>query len=294
MDYVFDVVGLVRLLGDDRVERGVGAVDRIGAGLARRVVEIVRRHEAQQLAHHGEALGVVVRQKVRYAGDLVVRHRAAELLFGDFFVRDRLDHVRPGDEHVRSLVDHQDEVGDRRRIDGAAGARAHDGGNLRDDSAVQGVAQKNVGVSGERHHAFLNARAAGVVQADHGRAHLCGEVHDLDDLGGVGFGERSAEDGEVLGEDEDEAAFDASVAGDEAVAVDLLLGHAEVVAAVRDQLVGLFEGAVVEQELDALAGRHLAFFVLALAALRSAAVFGELVAFLEFGDFLFEIHARGL
>ena len=59
-----------------------------------------------------------------------------------------------------------------------------------------------------------------------------------------------------------------------------------------DELVGLFEGAVVEQEVDALAGGHLSFFVLALAALRSAAVFGELVSFFEFGDFLFEIHAR--
>ena len=39
-------------------------------------------------------------------------------------------------------------------------------------------------------------------------------------LRGVGFGERAAEDGEVLGEDEDQAAFDAAVAGDEAVAVD--------------------------------------------------------------------------
>ena len=38
--------------GTMRVERGIGAVDGIGAGLARRVVEIVRRQEAEQLAHH--------------------------------------------------------------------------------------------------------------------------------------------------------------------------------------------------------------------------------------------------
>ena len=121
---------------------------------------------------------------------------------------------------------------------------------------------------------------------------LRGHVHDLDDLGGVGFGERSAEDGEVLREDEDQAAFDAAVAGDEAVAVEFLLGHAEIVGAVGDQLVGFFEGAFVEQELDALAGRHLAFFVLAFAALRAAAFFGQVVAFLEFCQFLFEIHGR--
>ena len=82
------------------------------------------------------------------------------------------------------------------------------------------VAQKDVGVAGERHDAFLNARAAGVVQADDGRADLRRQVHDLDDLGGVGFRERAAEDGEVLREDEDQAAVDAAVAGDEAVAGD--------------------------------------------------------------------------
>ena len=162
-----------------------------------------------------------MRQKVRHAGGFVVRHRAAELLFRDVFVRDRLDHVRPGDEHVGSLVHHQNEIGDGRRIHRAARARPHDRGNLRHHSAVQSVAQKNVGVAGQRHHAFLNARAAGIVQPDHGRAHLRGQIHDLDDLAGIGFRQRSAEHGEVLGEDEDQPAFDAAVAGDETVAVDL-------------------------------------------------------------------------
>ncbi len=106
------------------------------------------------------------------------------------------------------------------------------------------------------------------------------------------FGERSAEDGEVLGEDEDHAAFDAAVAGDEAVAVDLLLSHAEVGGAVGDQLVGFFEAGFVEQELDALAGGHFAFFVLAFAALGAAAVFGEVIAFLEFRQLLFAIHGE--
>ena len=49
---------------------------------------------------------------------------------------------------------------------------------------------------------------------------------------GVGFRERAAEDGEVLGEDVDQAAVDAAIAGDEAVAGDDLLVHAEVAAAV--------------------------------------------------------------
>ena len=61
-----------------------------------------------------------------------------------------------------------------------------------------------------------------------------------------------------------------------------------------NQLVGLFECALVEQKLDALAGRHFAFFMLAFAAFRASAVFGKLVPLFQFGDFLFEIHGQGL
>ena len=108
----------------------------------------------------------------------------------------------------------------RGRIDRAARARPHDGGDLRHHAARQRVAQKDIGVAGERDHAFLNARAAGIVQADDGRAGLQREVHDLADLLRVGFRKRAAEDREILREDVDQAAVDAAVAGDEAVAGD--------------------------------------------------------------------------
>ena len=113
VDYVLDVVRKIRLRRDDAIERGVGAVNGIGTRFARRVVEIVRREEAEQLAQHGEAFGIVVGEKVRHARSFVVRDRPAKLLFGDVFVHDGLDHVWPGDEHVRRVVHHGDEVGDR-------------------------------------------------------------------------------------------------------------------------------------------------------------------------------------
>ena len=58
-------------------------------------------------------------------------------------------------------------------------------------------------------------------------------------------------------------AVDPAVAGDHAVAGHHLLVHAEVGAAVRDQLVDLLERARVEQQLHALARRQLAGLVLA-------------------------------
>ena len=66
-----------------------------------------------------------------------------------------------------------------------------------------------------------------------------------------------------------------SPAGDEAVARNGLLLHPEIAAAVRDQFVQLLERILVKQQLDALARRQLAFFVLALLACVAAALFGS-------------------
>ena len=172
-DDVFDVVGQVGLGGDDGVERFVGAVDGVGAGLARRVFEIVRGDEAEAARAPCETFGIVVGEEVGDAGFGVVGHGSAELVLGDLFVGDGLDDVGAGDEHVGGLIDHEDEVGDGGGVDRAAGAGSHDGGDLRDDAGGENVAQEDVGVAGERPHAFLNARAAGIVEADDG----CADAH---------------------------------------------------------------------------------------------------------------------
>ena len=88
----------------------------------------------------------------------------------------------PGDEHVRRAAHHVDEVGDRRRIHRAAGARPEDRRDLRHDAGGERVAQEDVGVAAERDDAFLDARAARVVEADHRRAVPHREIHDLADL----------------------------------------------------------------------------------------------------------------
>ena len=189
-----------------------------------------------------------------------------------------LDHIRSGDEHVRSLVHHHNEIRNRRRIHRASRARTHDRGNLRNHSAVQRVPQKNIRVTGERHHSFLNARAAGVIQSYERRAHFCRQVHDLHNLRRIGLGKRSTKHGEVLSEDEHQASFDPSVAGDESVSVIFLLLHAKIMRTVCDQLIRLLERALIEQKFDSFARAHFALFVLPLATLRSATLFGQAVA----------------
>ena len=150
VDHVLDVVRLHGIGRHHRIERGVGAIDGIGSGAARRVVQIVERKKAQQFANHGQAFGVVARDEMGDAAGGVVGHGAAQVLLGYVLVRHRLDYVRAGDEHVRRVARHENKIGDRRRIDRAARAGPHDRADLRDHAAGQRVAQKNIGVARER------------------------------------------------------------------------------------------------------------------------------------------------
>src|SRR5262249_13866817 len=112
--------------------------------------------------------------------------------------------------------------------------------------------------------ALLDAGAARIIEADDRRPDLHRLVHDFADLLGMRLGERAAEDGEILAEDEDEAAIDGAVAGDDAIARDLLLGHAEIRRATLDKPTPFPEAASVEHQLDALARGELALGVLRL------------------------------
>ena len=146
------------------------------------------------------------------------------------------------------------------------------------------VAAEDLAVEAEGDDALLDARAAGVVDADDRAAGLHGEVHHLDDLLAVDLAERAAEDREVLAEHADRAAVDRAVAGDDAVAVGPVLLQAEVRRAVPGERVELDEGALVEQHLDALAGGLLALGVLLLDRPRRAGVDGLVVAAVQVGE----------
>ena len=138
------------------------------------------------------------------------------------------DHVRPGDEHIGAVLHHHGEIGDRRRIDRASGAGAHDRRDLGHHPGGQGVPEEDVGIPGQGDHPFLDPRAAGIVQAENRRADLHRHVHQLADLLGEGFGKGAAEHGEIVGEHEHRPAVDPPVAGHHAIAGDLLPVHAEI------------------------------------------------------------------
>ena len=128
----------------------------------------------------------------------------------------------------------------------------------------------------------MNPGAARVVDPDQGAAELRRQIHDLADFLRKDLAQRTAEDGEILGKDEDLATEDRAVAGDDRVAVGSPLEHAEARFAMPDVAVELEERAGIEQFFHSLAGEQLPLLALsrnrALAARmpRLLAQLGEL------------------
>src|SRR4030088_695021 len=86
--------------------------------------------------------------------------------------------------------------------------------------------------------------------------------------------QRATEHGEVFGKDKRLAAVDGAPAGDDAVAGNLVLLHAEFGRAVLDEHVEFLERALVEQKLDALPRGQLAAGMLRLDAFFAASELG--------------------
>jgi len=183
---------------------------------------------------------------------------AAELVEGHRLARDHADHLRTRDEHVPLSRDDEDEVGDRRRVDGATGARARDDADLRDHAGRANVAVEDVRVAGERDHSFLDPSTTRVVDADDRYAVAQRELLHLDDLLGGDLTERAAEDRCVIRVDGDRAAVDVAEPCDHTVAGDAAVLHVETVRAMRGEHIELHERAVVYEHLDALPGGRLA------------------------------------
>lgn len=121
---------------------------------------------------------------------------------------------------------------------------------------------------------LLNSSTTRIVQTDHRSPGLHRKVHYLTNLLGVRLGQRSAKYGEVLGEYKYLASIHEPVPGNDTVAEDLLILHPEIRRSVDDELIKLFETAIVEEELDPLASGHFSARLLFCNSLGPAAKFG--------------------
>src|ERR1700727_2313671 len=149
-------------------------------------------------------------------------------------------------------------------------------------------------VAAERGDPLLDAGAAGVEQAHNGGAVLKRHVLDLRDLLCMRLAKRAAEHRKILGEYEHCAPVHRAPTGHHPVAWNLGLSHAEVVGAMFDEHVELFERVVIEEEFDALARGELALGVLRGDALLAAAETGALAASVEAGEHLFHQWLRSV
>ena len=95
------------------------------------------------------------------------------------------------------------------------------------------------------------------------------------------FGKGTAKDGEVLCEHEYFAAFNQPMPRYHSIARIEFFVHPKISRAMLDQLVEFLEGAFIEEELDALARRHLTGGVLLRDAGWAATFFGALMMFAE-------------
>ena len=116
------------------------------------------------------------------------------------------------------------------------------------------IAVEDLAVTRQGIHAFLDARPARIVQADHRRAVLAGQVQQGGDFQPVRLTHRTAHDGEILGKDVDQPAVDLAPAGHHTVGIGVAFFHAETAGAVGDKHAGFLESAGVEQLLDPFTG----------------------------------------
>ncbi len=118
-----DVLHIIWLVGAFRYEVVQGFVFPIGTILrphAWRIFTVVLRQIRQEVPDSDQAFRLAVACKMRYTALRGVGYGSTEFFKRDIFVRNRFDHIRSSDEHVACVLHHEYEVGDSRRVDGAA------------------------------------------------------------------------------------------------------------------------------------------------------------------------------
>ena len=125
------------------------------------------------------------------------------------------------------------------------------------------VAPKDFRVTAERNDAFLNARAARIVDADHRRAGSYGQIHHFADFFGIGFAERTTENGKILRKQKDLPSVDGGITGKHAVAEKLFFFETEAVGTVRHEPVELGKRPFIDKRRYPFARGTLSALVLA-------------------------------
>ena len=85
---------------------------------------------------------------------------ATQVFLADIFTCYGLYNFRTGEEHIGSAFHHQRKVGKGGRVNGTAGARTEDTGNLRNNAGSKNIALENLGITRQSVDTFLNTGTA--------------------------------------------------------------------------------------------------------------------------------------
>jgi len=215
---------------------------------------------------------------------------AAQRFEVNFFVGDGFHHIGSGDEHERLLFEHENKISDGRGIHRAPCTGSKDEGDLGNDARSACILQEDFAVGRQRINAFLNTRAAGIIHTNQGGAVFNCQFHQFGYFQTMGFAQRTAENGEILGVEVYQTPVDLAPASYDAVGERMILGHIESSAAVGNENIHFVEGAGVQQGVDALARTQLSFFVLIFQTADTACQQGLLTKIVEILVWLTIIH----
>ena len=187
MDQLFHIIGLVGIVGHQRIKRSIHPIRHIETIPNRHAVCVVGGQEINQAAQLQQSLDIILPCTIGHRRAGCVHFGTAQLFGGHGFIRDGFHHIGAGHEHIARILHHEDEIGHGGGIDIAARARAHDHRNLRDHARCNDIAAEYFAVTTKGCDALLNTRSACIKQADDRRPHFQGHILDLVDLGGMGF-----------------------------------------------------------------------------------------------------------
>ena len=160
-------------------------------------------------------------------------------------IGDRFDHFRSGDVHISHVLGHDDEILESGRVNATARAGSHNDADLGYDTRSLDVTVENFTISIKAVNAFLDARAAAIVDADHGYAGIHGQIHHTGNFFSGNFTERTAHHGEILRVNADFSTVDGSETSNHTVTGDLTLVQTEIGVAVFHQAVDFLEGSLI-------------------------------------------------
>ena len=200
-NYFFYIIRLIRISWNQISQFRSQAGRRIVCSYKRRLFHIISRQIGNQFTNIINTLNIILRRKMSYTGLCHVYAYSAEFLFSDFFLCHTSHHIRSCNKHITGIFHHQDKICQCRRINRTSGTWAHDRTNLRNHSGCHRVAQKYLGISGQRTYPLLNSCTARVVQSDDGCSHLHSHIHHFTNFLSVRFRKSSTKYGEILCKD---------------------------------------------------------------------------------------------